>query len=290
MRIVVATFVFLLTACAGSVPGAAPDLAARDQLVSVPLIEGTGRATRILARLCRPDGDAPGRLVVINHGTPTSNVNAEPYVMPIHSCTDEAAEWFLSRGYVVMFPLRRGYGATGGPLQEGYGSCDSADYVYAGRTTARDIAAAVRYATALPFVRPGDAVVVGQSAGGWGAIAYDSLPHPEVSAFIVMAGGRGGHVLNIPDNNCAPDRLIQAAGRYGRTASTPMLWVYAANDTFFPPKLARAMYDAFTSAGGKATLVQPGPFPIDGHQLFFGQGGSAVWGSIVEAYLAANTK
>ena len=275
----------LATSCTGPVPGAAPDPAARDQLVSVPLTEGTGHLTHILARLCRPAGDAPARLVVINHGSPTSD--AERITTPIHSCSDEAAQWFLSRGNVVMFPLRRGYGATGGGWQEGYGGCARADYHDAGLTTARDINAAVDYATTLPFVRPDGAVVVGQSAGGWGVIAYDSVPHPRVSAFVVFAGGRGGHILNISNNSCHPDHLVEAAGRYARTASTPMLWVYAQNDTFFAPPLAEAMHRAFTDAGGKATLVQPGPFPVDGHNLFFGQGGSAVWGPIVDRYLAA---
>jgi len=65
-----------------------------------------------------------------------------------------------------------------------------------------------------------------------------------------------------------------------------MLWVYAANDSFFSPAIALAMYAAFTTAGGKATLIQPGPFDGDGHRLFFGKGGSAIWGPIVETYLA----
>src|ERR1039458_3569281 len=37
-------------------------------------------------------------------------------------CDQEAAQWFLTRAYVVAFPLRRGYGATGGKWAESYGS------------------------------------------------------------------------------------------------------------------------------------------------------------------------
>jgi dienelactone hydrolase len=242
---------------------------------------------RILVRVCRPSAEAPARLVVINHGSPANSAD-RPHVQ-LGSCDQEAAQWFLRRGYVVAFPLRRGYGATGGKWVEGYDTCDMADYFRAGLETARDINAAVEGLTTLPFVRPEAAVVIGQSAGGWGAIAYDSLAHPKVTAFIVMAGGRGGHTHDEPNRNCHPERLARAAGQYGKTASTPMLWVYAQNDTFFDPAIARALYQSFTANGGHATFEQPGPFGTDGHHLFFGRGGSSIWGPLVESYLASGS-
>jgi pimeloyl-ACP methyl ester carboxylesterase len=226
----------------------------------------------------------PARLVIINHGSPP-DAAARPR-MQLGSCSEAAAQWFLARGYAVLFALRRGYGSTGGDWAETYGGCATADYFHAGLETARDIAALVDYATALPFIRPNGVVVVGQSAGGWGAIAYASQPHPKVSAFIVMAGGRGGHQNNQPNQNCRPDRLAEAAGRYGATATTPMLWVYAANDSYFSPAIATSLHQAFTAAAGQATLEQPGAFDGDGHRLFFGTGGSAIWGPLVEHYLA----
>lgn len=206
--------------------------------------------------------------------------------MRLGHCDQEAAQWFTTRGYAVVFALRRGYGATGGDWAEGFGGCAQADYIHAGLETARDIAAVVDYATTLPGVRPDGAVVVGQSAGGWGAIAYDSQPHPKVAALVAMAGGRGGHEDNVPNQNCRPERLAEAVGRFGATASTPMLWVYAANDSYFAPQIADALHRAFTAAGGKAALEQPGPYDGDGHRLFFGPGGSVVWGPMVERYLA----
>ncbi len=257
--------------------------AARVQLHAVPVTDAQGQTTQLQARICRPAGDAPGRLVVINHGSPP-DAAARPK-MQLGNCDQEAAQWFLSRGYVVAFALRRGYGATGGAWAENYGGCADANYTQAGLETARDINAIVDYAAALPFVRHDGAVVVGQSAGGWGAIAYDSQPHPKVAAFVVMAGGRGGHQDGVPNRNCRPERLADAAGRYGATAGTPMLWVYAANDSYFAPAIAVALHDAFDAAGGKAELEQPGPYDGDGHRLFFGLGGSAVWGPMVERYL-----
>jgi pimeloyl-ACP methyl ester carboxylesterase len=253
---------------------------AREQAFAVTI----AKDARILVRVCRPSTDAPARLVVINHGSPP-NPAVRPRMQP-GRCDQEAARWFLTRGYVVAFPLRRGYGATGGEWAESYGPCDRADYFQAGLETARDIDAAVEALTTLPFVRPDGVVIVGQSAGGWGTIAYDSLAHPKVAAFIVMAGGRGGHLHDEPNRNCHPEWLAQAAGRYGSTATTPMLWVYAMNDTFFAPAIARALYQQFTSRGGRAEFEQPSQFDGEGHELFFGRGGSMIWGQIVENYLS----
>jgi len=255
-----------------------------ESILSVPVTEASGNVVQIPVRVCRPATDGPARLVVINHGSPP-NAADRPRMEP-GRCDQEAAEWFLSRGYVVAFPLRRGYGAAGGDWAESYGGCDRADYVRAGIETARDIDAAVVALTALPFVRPGGVVIVGQSAGGWGTIAYDSVSHPKVVAFVVMAGGRGGHEHNVPNLNCHPERLVAAAGSFGATATTPMLWVYAENDSFFAPPIARALDESFTAAGGKVDFEQPGPYGDDGHHLFFGSGGSRIWGPLVERYLA----
>jgi hypothetical protein len=32
--------------------------------------------------------------------------------------------------------------------------------------------------------------------------------------------------------NCKPERLAEAAGSFGASATTPMLWIYAANERF----------------------------------------------------------
>jgi dienelactone hydrolase len=206
--------------------------------------------------------------------------------MALVGCDTEAARWFLGRGFLVAVSLRRGYGATDGDWVEGFGSCDNPDFMRAGTETARDIAATVDYAASLPYADPRQALVVGQSAGGWGTIAYDTTPHPRVTALINMAGGRGGHHANLPNSNCRPDLLAEAAGRFGRGASTPMLWIYTANDSYFSPAIAAALYEAFARNGGKAEFDQLGSYGSDGHRLFFGPGGSQIWGPIVERYLA----
>lgn len=204
-------------------------------------------------------------------------------------CEAAATRWFLDRGFIAVLALRRGYGASAGDWAEGiyHRPCDQPDYASAGLETARDIAATVDYATALPFAQPNAAIVIGHSGGGWGAVAYNTLPHPRVTALISMAGGRGQVMTNTgPSGLCRPDLLADAADRFGRSATTPMLWIYSENDKFFPPAVAVSLYDAFAKNGGMAEFERVGPFSNDGHRLFFGAGGSQIWGPLVAHYLA----
>jgi dienelactone hydrolase len=281
MRVFVTCGVMMLICCAGQRGARAAE---RDQSFAVPVTDARGHTLQLKGRACYTEGAPPATLVLINHGSPPNASDRSK--MELGRCDQEAAQWFLARGYVVAFVLRRGYGETGGEWAEQYGGCSGGQYFGAGLVTAADIDATVRGLSSLPFIKPGGAVIVGQSAGGWGTIAYDSVAHPQVAAFVDMAGGRGGHRDDRPHNNCRPDLLVAAAGRYGKTASTPMLWIYTENDSYFAPPLARAMWQEFTAAGGQAEFVNPGPFDGDGHHLFFGAGGSAIWGPLVERYLA----
>ena len=280
----------LLLACQGSGrPPAGPALPPPDAMPAAPgeawleaPVPGTGQSIRV--RLCRPPGPGPAPLAVINHGSP-ANAAERPALRPA-GCGSEAVRWFTARGWAVALPLRRGYGATGGAWAEAYGTCRDPDFVAAGRETARDIAAAIGAAAGLPGIRADGVLVVGQSAGGWGALALAADPPPGVAAVVNMAGGRGGWAGGMPNANCRPDRLAAAAGTFGRTARRPTLWLYTANDSFFAPPLAAAMHGAFTTAGGTARLVSLPAWGADGHDLFFGRGGSATWGPVLAAFLA----
>lgn len=271
-------------------PHAAPDGPARTQLHWIwSYVDGAKREAVLLLRSCRPaadrfPGDTPAPLAVINHGSP-ANPAQRPGMKP-GSCDSEAARWFLQQGYVLAFPLRRGYGDTGGEWAENYGACARPNFTRAGLATADDIDAAVRYMSAQPYVQPGRTLIVGQSAGGWGSIAYASRNPAGVVGLINFAGGRGGWAEDRPNTNCSPPALIEAAGKFGGTARLPMLWIYTGNDTFFDPEIARGMHAAFTAAGGKAEFRLLDPWGKDGHGLFYGRDGSRIWGPAVEPFLA----
>ena len=87
------------------------------------------------------------------------------------------------------------------------------------------------------------------------------------------------------EKNCSPARLIEACAKYGRTTGVPTLWIYAENDTFFPPWLARETCQAFRAAGGKAQLVMLPAFEQEGHTLFTERHGLALWSPLVSRFI-----
>lgn len=230
----------------------------------------------------RPQGRGPFPLVLINHGS-TANA-AEREGLPRIEF-EPVATWFVGRGYVVALPQRPGHGETGGVYLESIKSCDNADYQGAGLGAAASIEAAVDYLTAQPFVRKTGVVLVGHSAGGWGALAAASKSSPALAAVINFAGGLGGHSFGEPNRNCAPGRLLQAAAAFGRTTRVPTLWLYAANDTYFNAALSKRMADAFGAAGGVVEYHLLPSFGPDGHFLMLSPSAVSLWAPIVARFL-----
>ncbi len=243
-----------------------------------------GTSGGMLTRVCLNGKAGPSPLVVINHGSPPTPEQRK-FRKPL-AC-GEVAGFFTSRGYVVAFPIRRGYGETGGAWAETYGKCGSPDYRGGGEATADDIAVATAFLLEQPYVDKGGTVIIGQSAGGWGTLVFASRNPTGIAAFVNFAGGRGA--AN-PDRqqgiNCSPDALVASAGELGKTTRQPTLWIYAENDSLINKELSSRMHAAYTENGGKGRFVLLPPFGKEGHELFTGKGGTRIWGSIVAQWLA----
>jgi dienelactone hydrolase len=254
-----------------------------DEEVSIPYQAIDGHIYELKGHICVLDSSRPAPLVLINHGSPSQGEAARARMAPVN-CGANTVRWFLERGYAVASLMRLGYGTTGGPWLEGE-RCSSSNYYRGGTETGREIDAMVVALMHRKDVRKDGAIVVGVSTGGWGAIAFAGLSRSGVSAVINMAGGRGGHLNNIPENNCHPERLVEAAQRFGSKENTPMLWVYAHNDSFFNPALAKDMFEAYAKSGAKAKFVQLPDYGVDGHALFLSRGGYFVWGPVVQRFI-----
>lgn len=216
------------------------------------------------ALLFRPPGDGPFRLVVIAHASTQNVLRRAQMPRPEYRAL---AAWLVARGFAVLVPERPGHGATGGRYLEDQGGCDEADYARAGRATAAAITTAADFVRRQPFVRPDGMVIVGHSAGAWGALALAGESPKEVSAIIAFAPGRGGHANDLPNRVCAPHTLIAAAAEFGKSARVPVTWLVAANDTYFSPDLSRRMADAFRGSGGKVGLRVLAASGSEGHWL-----------------------
>jgi dienelactone hydrolase len=216
------------------------------------------------AVLFRPPGEGPFSLAVIAHASTENVLRRAQMPQPEYRAL---AAWLVARGFAVLVPERPGHGATGGRYLEDQGGCDEANYSRAGHATADSIAAALNYLRGQSFVRQDGAVIVGHSAGAWGALAL-AVENPQgVSRIVAFAPGRGGRANDLPNQVCAPHTLMSSAAEFGKGAHVPVTWLVAANDTYFSPALSRQMADAFRGAGGKVHFRVLAASGSEGHWL-----------------------
>jgi dienelactone hydrolase len=216
------------------------------------------------AVLFRPPGEGPFRLALIAHATTQNALRRAQMPQPEYRVL---AAFLVARGFAVLVPERLGHGATAGTYLEDQGGCDDADYSHAARATAGEIALALEFLRAQSFIRKDGAVILGHSAGGWGALALAGEDPNNISAIIAFAPGRGGHANDVPNQVSAPHTLLASVGEFGKAARVPVTWLVAANDTYFSPELSRRLADAFRSSGGKVDFGVLAPSGSEGHWL-----------------------
>jgi dienelactone hydrolase len=263
----------------------APSVRIQEEIWALPL------PIPMFAYLVRPVGDGPFPLVIMNHGVSLNPRDRSFF--PLVEFRD-AAIWFARQGYLVVAPVGSGYGASAidiperglyGPFFSKVGKCRNPNFREPGFAGEQVDLWIIDYMAAEKRIVPKDVIVVGQSAGGWASIALSSLNPPQVKAIVTFAAGRGGRVDGKPNNNCAPDKLVEATGEFGRTSRVPMLWIYIENDTFFGPALSKRMHEAFTAAGGKAEYHLLPPFGSDGHFLIGSADSIPMWSPLVSQFL-----
>ena len=239
----------------------------------------------------RPVGDGPFPLVVMNHGISRS-AEERGYFPPLEF--RDAALWFARRGNLVVVPIRPGYGESAADIPElgiyaidytSIGECSHPDFRDPGLAIAEMDEWVIDYMVREGLALPDGVIVVGQSGGGWGAIALSSKNPAAVRALITFEAGRGGDLGGKPNNNCAPDKLVEATREFGRTSRIPMLWLYTENDTFFGPALSKRMHEAFSGAGGNAEYHLLPAFRSEGHFLIDSPDALAIWTPLVSHFL-----
>jgi dienelactone hydrolase len=204
-----------------------------------------------------------------------------PGMTPL-SMVPQALE-FARRGWAVAIVMRRGYGNSDGGWAETFGGCGNPNYAAAGAAGAADLKTTLEFLSHRPDIDPTRMIAVGVSAGGFATVALTADPPPGLVAAISFAGGRGSQES---DQVCEPDHLIEAYRTFGKRSRIPMLWVYAANDHYFGPAVARQFADAFKSGGGAVDFIAAPAFGTDGHGLF-SPAGIPVWSAYVDDFMKA---
>lgn len=245
----------------------------------------------VLAYIFRPRIEGPLPLVVMNHGELLDAT--ERSFFPLVEFRD-AAFWFARRGNLVVVPIRPGFSRTAIELPERglfglyfgeVGKCSAPNFRDPGIAIAVIDQWVIDHMIGQNEVLPKGVIVVGQSGGGWGALALSSLKSNSIRAIITFAAGRGGHVDGKPNNNCAPDRLVAAAGQFGSTATIPVLSIYVQNNSYFGPALSKQMLDAYRAAGGNAEYHLLPQFGEEGHFFLHSADAIPIWSPIVSRFL-----
>ena len=239
--------------------GEGEPLRRQEWLVPSPDIDVAARAL-----LFRPAGAGPFRLAIVAHASTQNGLRRAQMPQPEYR---PLAAYLVARGFAVLVPERLGHGATGGRYVEDQGGCDEADYARSGRATAEEIWLALDHLRKQDFLRKEAAVVIGHSAGGWGALALANADPKAISAITVFAPGRGGHANDEPNRICAPHTLLAAAAEFGRRARVPVTWLVAGNDSYFSPAFSKTLVDAFRGSGGEVDFRVLPAVGSEGHWM-----------------------
>ena len=220
--------------------------------------------------LYKPDGDGPFPVVIINHGKAYGDPKFQARYRP-----GSAARYFMSRGYVVVVPMRRGFSKSTGSYIGGGCNVESN-----GVAQAEDVKDVLDYVTAQPYADKNQILIAGQSHGGWTTLALGSLKYPGVKGLVNFAGG-------LRQEGCAgwESTLARAAGSYGGNTRLPSLWFYGDNDSYFSVNTYSDMFKRYTEAGGPARLVAFGIFGSDSHGMFGSPDGPRIWQPEMTAFL-----
>jgi dienelactone hydrolase len=234
------------------------------------------------ALLIRPAGAQRYPLALISHGA--SSDAQERQEMTPYGFYRQAIE-FARHGFAALVVMRRGYGGSAGSYAEGHSCCEVATYLRSAKDSADDLRAAITAMKARNDVTTQGMIAVGVSGGGLASIALSADPPPGLAATISFAGGllRAQHTADDPRTASDEAGLVEAFRTLGANSRTPMLWIYAANDSYFRPELAHRLLAAFTADGGRAKLIDAPVFGVDGHRLF--SAGATIWPKMVDDFL-----
>lgn len=245
-----------------------------------------GRALTLEMVVYRPLGAQPFPTVIFHHGSTGNGDN--PALFRQTFSNESLAKALVDQGWMVLFPQRRGRGASDGLYDEGFES-DRSRYscrqtlALAGLSRAMEDAEViyehVRGRADVDAVR---LLVGGQSRGGMLAVAHAARRPAAYQGTLNFVGGWLGE-------GCVDAVAVNRSTFAAATAGPPALWMYGENDPFYSAAHSRANFDAFRSAGGVGSfrLYQRNNPSLSGHLII---NEPALWLSDVRAFVVEATR
>lgn len=219
--------------------------------------EAAGKTVTLQAMLYRTS--LPGRrpLIVFNHGSTGGGI-VPASTMPQY-LNGAIPRVFLSLGYNVVEPLRKGFGRSDGPMMEEPPAHNAQEAQL--DSAIEDLDAVVEFMKTQPSVDPAHIIVVGQSRGGMLAVAYAGRHPDKIAGVINFSGGWWGEHMPTADFN------VMQFSQAGRATKAPMLWLYADHDTYYSLAYIEHAFEEFRDSGGNGALVEVHDLVGNGHFL-----------------------
>lgn len=186
---------------------------------------------------------------MFNHGSTGRGDN--PDLFRRSTSSPAVASYFVDRGWMVVFPQRRGRGASDGHYDEG---CESDRSRYScvpnlslpGVERAfEDLDAVAAHVRIRPDVNPSRILLGGQSRGGILAVAYAGERPDALVGVVNFVGGW------ISDRCTTAVAINTTTFKRGAKFARPTLCLYGETDPFYALAHSKGNFEAFVSAGGK---------------------------------------
>jgi carboxymethylenebutenolidase len=232
-----------------------------------------GKAGKLQAWLWRPSGPGPFPVIVYNHGSERD---------PVAGTLPTLGPFFVSHGYAVVFPYRRGAGKSEGTFWQ-----DVADkQPESEQLTATikqlvlsndDIVTAIEWTRTQPWAQRDRINVAGCSFGGIETLLTAERAIPGLRAAVDFAGAS----MSWADNPRLQERLLHSV----EAAKVPVFFVQAQNDFNTAPSTILSEAMRAKKLPYRVHIFPPfGTTPQQGHGMFCMRG-MGVWGDEVLQFL-----
>lgn len=249
------------------------------EYISTSLVD-SGQHVRLELLVSRPFPT-----VIFNHGS--TGRGDDPALFRRRWANVDVATYFVNRGWMIVFPQRRGRGGSSGKYDEGLEQ-DGSGYActYAGalpgvERAMEDLDEVMVHLCARQDVKRSRMLVAGQSRGGALSIAYAGERPDMFVGAVNFAGGWLSEYWpeSVPVNT--------AIFRRGAKFRKPTLWLYGENDPYYSLAYSRGIFGAFESAGGTGRFESYAvPSENEGHSLL---SHPRIWCGPLDTYLEALT-
>ena len=234
----------------------------------------------------KPLGPGPFPTLVFNHGS--TGTGGDPSLFTSTVTSPALAKHFNDRGWMVVFPQRRGRGKSGGLYDEGFEPdrsqySDDPRYALPGFEHALvDVACVVEHLLARADVDREHLLIGGHSRGGFLALALAGARPALFGGVLNFVGGW------VDEHGPASEMINPVIARRGAKFSGPAVWLYAENDPFYSVAHSRKNFHAFEVSGGQGQFHVLETLPgQDGHHILSLTG---LWGPIVDGLLESVDK